>query len=177
MNILLISALLVLLPVVVIGQTEVYINKTQICSFQWYLYLKTANILSLNTWLDDWKQTSERWSWIIQAKRKKTWWRWQMDTCGVEVHIFWFSWKFLLLELCCSVTNTVTAISLTPTQFPVGYYKLILRTGKYYEAKKVSTFYPYLAIVFERSTPDNILVVISMSPYGYFFYKGDTKPL
>lgn len=64
----------------------------------------------------------------------------------------------------------------TTTQFPVGVYKLIFKTGKYYKSMNVSSFYPYLAIIFKKSTPDPILIVTSLSPYGYFFYKGAYAP-
>lgn len=60
----------------------------------------------------------------------------------------------------------------TPEQFPVGVYKLIFQTGKYYAAKNYPTLYPYMEIVFQKATADQILIVVSLSPYGFSFYKG-----
>jgi len=60
----------------------------------------------------------------------------------------------------------------TPEEFPVGDYRLVFQTGKYYAAKNYSTLYPYLEILFQKTTPEQILIVVSLSPYGYSAYKG-----
>lgn len=65
------------------------------------------------------------------------------------------------------ITNLVT-----PLQFPIGFYKIIFQTRKYYAAKNMETLYPYLEILFNKSTPDQILLVVNVSPYGYSAYKG-----
>lgn len=73
-----------------------------------------------------------------------------------------------------SVTDVNGRIAnlVTVSQFPIGDYKLVFKTGKYYAAKNQSTLYPYLDILFRKSTPDQILIVVSLSPYGYSAYQG-----
>lgn len=66
----------------------------------------------------------------------------------------------------------ITSDLVTPTEFPLGVYKLILQTGKYYEARNISTFYPYLEILFNKSTPKPLLIIVSLSPYGFSYDKG-----
>lgn len=74
----------------------------------------------------------------------------------------------------CSVTDVNGRIAnlVTPEQFPLGVYKLEFQTGDYYATQGYPTVYPYLDIIFEKSTADQILIVVSLSPYGYSYYKG-----
>lgn len=74
----------------------------------------------------------------------------------------------------CSVTDAGGRMLnlVTPDEFPIGVYKLVFQTGKYYEAKNSSTFYPYLEILFKKSTLNPILIVVSLSPYGYSYDLG-----
>ncbi|XP_037027740.1 probable 5-hydroxyisourate hydrolase R09H10.3 [Bradysia coprophila] len=80
--------------------------------------------------------------------------------------------KWTLVASNVTDVNGRIANLVTDAQFPIGDYKLVFQTGKYYGNKNQSTLYPYLDILFQKSTPDQILIVVSLSPYGYSAYKG-----
>jgi 5-hydroxyisourate hydrolase-like protein (transthyretin family) len=65
---------------------------------------------------------------------------------------------------------------ITGGEFPKGNYRIVYHTKPYYEAKNLSTFYPYIEIVFEKTTDENEAIVIPalFSPYGFSAYKGST---
>lgn len=97
-----------------------------------------------------------------------------VDACSVKVDCFFLNENQLKKNNRCRDTDVDGRIAdlVTPAQFPPGIYKLVFKTGDYYGAKNIPTMYPYIEIIFERSTPDQILIVVSLSPYGYSVYKG-----
>jgi 5-hydroxyisourate hydrolase len=54
-----------------------------------------------------------------------------------------------------------------------GLYRLTFDTLRYFGARKIQTFYPYVSIVFEIHDPtDHYHVPLLLSPYGYSTYRG-----
>ncbi|MFM7217854.1 MAG: hydroxyisourate hydrolase [Bacteroidota bacterium] len=53
-----------------------------------------------------------------------------------------------------------------------GRYKIHFDTGSYFQSKKIATFYPYVAVVFELDTTQHHHVPLLLNPYGYSTYRG-----
>lgn len=53
-----------------------------------------------------------------------------------------------------------------------GTYKLVFYTADYYGKRKVSTFYPYVEVVFNLKGDSHYHVPITLSPFGYSTYRG-----
>ncbi|MER3497472.1 MAG: hydroxyisourate hydrolase [Chitinophagaceae bacterium] len=53
-----------------------------------------------------------------------------------------------------------------------GIYKLRLETKDYFDADRITTFYPYVEIVFEISSSEHYHVPLLLSPFGYSTYRG-----
>ena len=56
-----------------------------------------------------------------------------------------------------------------------GVYRLTLRTGEYFAARGVETFYPEVTIMFEVQDPDareHVHVPLLLSPFAYSTYRG-----
>ncbi|CAD6198848.1 unnamed protein product [Caenorhabditis auriculariae] len=52
-------------------------------------------------------------------------------------------------------------------------YRLIFLTKPYYESRGVSTFYPYIEIIFEiKDATQHYHVPLTLSPWGYSTYRG-----
>lgn len=52
-------------------------------------------------------------------------------------------------------------------------YRLTFETGAYFEARRVSCFYPRVVIVFEvRDADQHHHIPLLLSPYGYSTYRG-----
>ena len=57
--------------------------------------------------------------------------------------------------------------------FQPGIYRLTFETGKYFNSKGTTAFYPYVEVVFEISdTKRNYHVPLLLNPYGYSTYRG-----
>jgi len=55
-----------------------------------------------------------------------------------------------------------------------GVYKMIFETGPYFEAQKVSTFYPVVEITFAYTDPDqHYHIPLLLSPFSYTTYRGN----
>lgn len=53
-----------------------------------------------------------------------------------------------------------------------GVYRLTFYTKPYFESQSVSTFYPFVEVVFEIEGDTHYHVPITLSPYGYSTYRG-----
>jgi len=58
-------------------------------------------------------------------------------------------------------------------KFSEGVYKMVFNTKPYFEAQNVTTFYPYVEIVFEvKNNASHYHIPLLLSPYGYTTYRG-----
>ena len=54
-----------------------------------------------------------------------------------------------------------------------GRYKICFETAKYFEGKKISTFYPFITIHFDiKVTQEHYHIPLLISGYGYSTYRG-----
>ena len=53
-----------------------------------------------------------------------------------------------------------------------GIYKLVFYTKPYFEQQKVSSFFPFVEVVFELKDDAHYHIPITLSPYGYSTYRG-----
>ena len=53
-----------------------------------------------------------------------------------------------------------------------GIYRLTFYTKPYFESQNISTFYPFIEVVFEVTGDTHYHVPITLSPYGYSTYRG-----
>jgi 5-hydroxyisourate hydrolase len=53
-----------------------------------------------------------------------------------------------------------------------GIYKLRFETKDYFDSQSVSTFYPYVEIVFDVTAAAHYHVPLLLSPWGYSTYRG-----
>lgn len=73
------------------------------------------------------------------------------------------------------VTNNDGRIAQLLTQddkLPLGVYKLTFNTKAYFEPLGISSFYPYVDIVFEVSSTEHYHVPLLLNPFGYSTYRG-----
>ena len=53
-----------------------------------------------------------------------------------------------------------------------GIYKLRFETKDYFDSLQVTTFYPYVDIVFDITSKEHYHVPLLMNPFGYSTYRG-----
>lgn len=53
-----------------------------------------------------------------------------------------------------------------------GFYKMKFLTGQYFDQYSLQTFYPYINIIFEISSPEHYHIPLLVSPFGYTTYRG-----
>ena len=53
-----------------------------------------------------------------------------------------------------------------------GIYKLRFETKDYFDSLQVTTFYPYVEIVFDITSKEHYHVPLLMNPFGYSTYRG-----
>lgn len=58
------------------------------------------------------------------------------------------------------------------TVLQAGIYKIRFESKDYFDRQQVSTFYPYVEIVFEISAGEHYHVPLLLSPFGYSTYRG-----
>lgn len=54
-----------------------------------------------------------------------------------------------------------------------GIYKLTYHVESYFKSLNVSSFYPFIEVVFEIKDENHYHVPITLSPYGYSTYRGN----
>ena len=58
------------------------------------------------------------------------------------------------------------------TQLANGLYKLKFMTKPYFSQSGITTFYPFVEIVFELSSTAHYHIPLLLSPFGYTTYRG-----
>ncbi|HLL01730.1 MAG TPA: hydroxyisourate hydrolase [Myxococcaceae bacterium] len=59
------------------------------------------------------------------------------------------------------------------TSLQAGTYRMTFHTAEYFRAHSVKGFYPYVAVVFELTAPnEHYHVPLLLSPFGYSTYRG-----
>ncbi|HEY9786858.1 MAG TPA: hydroxyisourate hydrolase [Candidatus Obscuribacterales bacterium] len=59
------------------------------------------------------------------------------------------------------------------TSLKAGIYRLVFGTEPYFKQSGLSTFYPYIPVVFElKSENEHYHVPLLLSPFGYSTYRG-----
>ncbi|UFH52431.1 hydroxyisourate hydrolase [Spirosoma sp. KNUC1025] len=77
------------------------------------------------------------------------------------------------LELATGRTNADGRISnLLTDAIPSGTYKLHFETQPYFNTLEISTFYPYVDIIFSIVTGEHYHVPLLLNPFGYSTYRG-----
>lgn len=76
-------------------------------------------------------------------------------------------------SLTTDATNEDGRIAALGDSLPAGVYRLTFRTGAYFAAHDIPTFYPEVVIAFEITDPaGNYHVPVLLSPYAYSTYRG-----
>jgi 5-hydroxyisourate hydrolase len=55
---------------------------------------------------------------------------------------------------------------------PAGIYKLRFETAPYFTTRAITTFYPFVEIVFHLSDHSHYHVPLLLNPFGYSTYRG-----
>ena len=53
-----------------------------------------------------------------------------------------------------------------------GIYKLRFETKDYFDKEQVSTFYPYVEVIFEIGSEKHYHIPLLLNPFGYSTYRG-----
>ena len=76
-------------------------------------------------------------------------------------------------ELARGITNSDGRIgNLLSEAVPSGTYKLRFDTQAYFDKLGVTTFYPFVDIVFSLTTGEHYHVPLLLNPFGYSTYRG-----
>ncbi|MET0828812.1 MAG: hydroxyisourate hydrolase [Microbacterium sp.] len=75
------------------------------------------------------------------------------------------------------VTDADGRASLGPELLPAGEYTLAFRTGAYFAARSVETFYPFVTVTFSvevaaDGASRHLHVPLLLSPFAYSTYRG-----
>ncbi len=80
-------------------------------------------------------------------------------------------WK----EIAKGVTNEdgrIPDLLAQESVLPFGNYKMRFEIKPYFDGQIVSTFYPYIEIIFEIKTIEHYHIPLLLSPFGYSTYRG-----
>lgn len=80
-------------------------------------------------------------------------------------------WKLLTR----GVTNSDGRISdllKDDTVLQRGIYKMRFETKDYFDKEQVTSFYPYVEIIFEIQSTDHYHIPLLLNPFGYSTYRG-----
>ncbi len=53
-----------------------------------------------------------------------------------------------------------------------GIYKMRFETKDYFDQERISTFYPYVEIIFEIESNQHYHIPLLLNPFGYSTYRG-----
>ncbi len=53
-----------------------------------------------------------------------------------------------------------------------GIYKMRFATKDYFDKELIKTFYPYVEIIFEITSPEHYHIPLLLNPFGYSTYRG-----
>lgn len=79
------------------------------------------------------------------------------------------------IEIAKGITNKDGRIAdLLPAGevLPKGIYKMKFQTKDYLEQQFISTFYPFIEIVFEITSAEHYHIPLLLNPFGYTTYRG-----
>jgi 5-hydroxyisourate hydrolase len=79
------------------------------------------------------------------------------------------------IEIARGVTNQDGRIAdlLPPKEIlPQGNYKMRFLTKEYFDEQSVSTFYPFVEIVFNITAAEHYHIPLLLTPFGYTTYRG-----
>ena len=81
------------------------------------------------------------------------------------------------LPVATGITDEDGRASLGPELLPAGEYTLAFRTGAYFAARNVETFYPFVTVTFSveiaaDGTSGHLHVPLLLSPFAYSTYRG-----
>jgi 5-hydroxyisourate hydrolase len=71
-----------------------------------------------------------------------------------------------------SITDDNGRIANFPNGLSLGTYKLYFDTNNYFTEQEVTSFYPYIEIVFNVTEDQHYHVPLLLNPYGYSTYRG-----
>ena len=58
-------------------------------------------------------------------------------------------------------------------QFEAGEYRVVFKTGEYFEKTKHETFFPEIPVIFKvQQTDQHYYIPLLLSPYGFSTYRG-----
>src|SRR5688572_376433 len=58
------------------------------------------------------------------------------------------------------------------TGLPHGIYKIRFETKDYFDKNAITTFYPFIEIVFDIASDEHYHIPLLLSPFGYSTYRG-----
>ena len=94
---------------------------------------------------------------------------------GMPVFLYFLNEEDKWLELSRAITNKdgrVPGFELTDGELIPGVYKLRFETAAYFSANALSTFYPFVEIIFEAPVIEHYHVPLLLNPFGYSTYRG-----
>jgi len=93
---------------------------------------------------------------------------------GVNV-ILYFEQEDQWAEIARGVTNAdgrIPDLLQKDAKVQLGIYKLSFGVKDYFDKNGISTFYPYVEIVFGISTKEHYHIPLLLNPFGYSTYRG-----
>ena len=78
-------------------------------------------------------------------------------------------------EIARGATNTdgrVTDLLSKDSLLEIGIYKLRFETKDYFDRNRITTFYPFVEIVFDVQFSEHYHVPLLLNPFGYSTYRG-----
>lgn len=79
------------------------------------------------------------------------------------------------IEIASGITNSdgrITNLLSNDKKLEIGIYKMKFFTKEYFENKNVTTFYPFIEIVFELNSAEHYHIPLLLNPFGYSTYRG-----
>lgn len=79
------------------------------------------------------------------------------------------------IEIATGITNTdgrITNLLSDNKSLDIGIYKMKFFTSEYFINKKLSTFYPFVEVVFEINNEEHYHIPLLLNPFGYTTYRG-----
>lgn len=98
-----------------------------------------------------------------------------LPASGVEVdldlHEPTGAWKHLAKRV-TDADGRVNDLLAEGFTLPVGIYRMVFKTGPYFESHKAAGFYPSVTVTFEVRETRHYHVPLLLSPFGYTTYRG-----
>ena len=78
-------------------------------------------------------------------------------------------------ELARGITNAdgrIPNLLAAETMLEFGIYKMKFETKLYFNEQKITTFYPFVEIIFDIQTKEHYHIPLLLNPFGYSTYRG-----